>query len=189
MGKGYKRTTYIINPKFQIRFAIYICVIVCISSSIYPLTIYDIYVDFMQFAALKSPEKLMGLEQKKDALIFILALWQLGLTSLIFIISILFGHRIAGPIFKVKKYLTAIRKNKVHGKLSFRKGDYFQDLADDLNLTFQQLEDRYHQDLVYMGQIAEYLDKIYDDVPEQGQEVIAQIQQRIAETQRRFQES
>ena len=46
-------------------------------------------------------------------------------------------------LYKMQKHLRSIREGFTPGKLFFRKGDYFQDVADDLNDTIEHIEDGY----------------------------------------------
>lgn len=47
------------------------------------------------------------------------------------------SNRIAGPIFRAKKYLAGLRAGEVTGPLAFREKDYFQDLADSINESLE----------------------------------------------------
>ncbi|MGZ5278474.1 MAG: hypothetical protein ACXWC9_00930 [Pseudobdellovibrionaceae bacterium] len=57
------------------------------------------------------------------------------LTSLIF--GFYCSHRLGGPIFKTIRYLRDYRNGKELPKLSFRSGDFFQELAEEVNEALQ----------------------------------------------------
>lgn len=57
-------------------------------------------------------------------------------TGLIF--GFYFSHRFAGPIYKTIQYLRSYQKGQHLGKLSFRTGDFFHELADEVNNSLQE---------------------------------------------------
>ena len=183
---GYKRSTYIINPRFQIKFSLYVCGLVFVSSIIYPLTIFDLLTSFIGFIGAKSPEMAKALEGKRSSLIVILTLWQIGFTALVFISCIFFSHKIAGPLFKLQKFLQAKRDGLDHGKLFFRKGDYFQEVADDFNDAFEEIEEEHQQDLAYLEEVSSYINNLSMVVPEDKKAVLAEITSKLNQIQNRF---
>jgi hypothetical protein len=60
-------------------------------------------------------------------------------SAFIFITCIVFGfycsHRLGGPIYKAIQYLRAYREGKKKEKLLFRDGDFFHELAEEINQT------------------------------------------------------
>lgn len=183
---GYKRRTYLINPEFQIKFSLYVCGLVFVSSIIYPLTIYDLITSFIGFVANKSPQVAEQLEGKRSSLIVILTLWQIGFTALVFITCIFFSHKIAGPMYKLQKFLRSKRDGNVDGKLFFRKGDYFQEVADDFNETFDEIEEQHSQDLKYLNEVNSYISNLGMVVPEDKKAVLNEITQKLTQIQNRF---
>ncbi|MCR9204812.1 MAG: hypothetical protein NXH75_09555 [Halobacteriovoraceae bacterium] len=183
---GYKRSIYLVNPKFQLKFSLYVCGLVFISSIIYPLTIFDLITKFIQFIGSVKPEAVDQLEQKRSNLIWILTLWQIGFSALVFIACIFFSHKIAGPMFKLQKFLQAKKDGVNNGKLFFRKGDYFQEVADDFNDVFEEMEERHHQDLMYISEVNSYISNLGMVVPEDKKAVLNEITQKLSLIQKRF---
>ncbi len=184
----YKRKIYLIDPKFQLRMSIYICFFVFISSLIYPFTIYDLISQFMQFAAHYAPDLSKTMASKRQSLILILALWQLGFTTLVFIIGIFFTHKIAGPIFKMKKHLRMIREGQVTEDLHFRKGDHFQDLAVEFNKTMHKIRDEYKKDFTYLSEVNTYINNLALVVPDDKRPVLNEINQKLRDIQNKFEQ-
>jgi hypothetical protein len=60
----------------------------------------------------------------------------------IFVTCLVFGfycsHRLAGPVFKTIRYLQNYREGKANQPLSFRDGDFFHELADEVNSVLQE---------------------------------------------------
>lgn len=58
-----------------------------------------------------------------------------GICSIIFVTlgGVFLTHRIAGPLHRLVLHLRKVAEGEKTGALTFRKGDYFQDLAESLN--------------------------------------------------------
>lgn len=163
-----------------------ITLLVIISSLFYPFTIYELVEKYINVIASTNPEKVLELRNYKQALMITLALWQLGFSVLVFIICILFTHKIAGPVYKLKKYLSSIREGLSEGKLYFRQGDYFRDLEEDVNSTFETIKENYKKDVVYLSEVNSYLKNLTHVIPEDKKAVIEQININLDEIQERF---
>jgi signal transduction histidine kinase len=136
--------------------------------------------------SLKNPEIANHYSEKRDTLILFLVMLHLGFTSLTFFICVFFSHKIAGPLYKMQKHLKLIREGNNTHKLFFRKGDYFPELADDLNETFEQLEDNYKNDLVYLSEVTSYINNLSLVVPDDKRVVLNEISSRLSSMQDRF---
>ena len=183
---GYKRRIYLINPSFQIRFSLYVCFLLFLSSLIYPLTIYDLMNNFMEHMYTTSPEDVAELSQKRTSLIIILALWQLGFIALAFIISIFLTHKVAGPLYKLQQFFSAIGQGSDNGTLKFRGGDYFHEVADSYNEAIGKMKEDYKQDLVYLSEVNSYINNLSMVVPEDKKAVIQEISKRLTHIQEKF---
>ncbi|OFZ14181.1 MAG: hypothetical protein A2X86_04835 [Bdellovibrionales bacterium GWA2_49_15] len=181
-----KRRIYLVNPAFQLRFSIFVCLIVFISSLIYPLVIYDVLTEIIERNAQVSPDIAARLPKTRQELLIILSLWQLGFTGMIFVICIFFSHKIAGPLYKLMKFFRAVRAGESPGRLFFRKGDYFNEVADEFNLTFEQIQENYKKDLVYLSEVNTYLANLSMVVPDDKKVVLNEINRKLTEIQERF---
>ncbi|MCP3676976.1 MAG: methyl-accepting chemotaxis protein [Deltaproteobacteria bacterium] len=63
-------------------------------------------------------------------------------TVAIAIISLLFSHKIAGPIFRLERNIHSIREGNLTTNTSFRTGDQIQELAETLNDLTRTLNHR-----------------------------------------------
>lgn len=181
-----KRKMYLINPKFQLKFSMYVCLLVFISSIIYPITIFDLMTSFVELMSSKSAELAGQLASKKQSLVLILVLWQMGFIALVFIICIFFSHKIAGPIYKLRKHLFEVKNNSVQRPLFFRKGDYFAEVADEVNEALEHVAKSSQDDFIYLSEIRKYLDNLIPDVPEDKKNGLGEIVNKLDEIQSRF---
>lgn len=76
--------------------------------------------------------------QSDSMLVFLASVGVSLLLSLIF--GLLFSHRIAGPLVKMKNHFEAVGKNPMQDTtLRFRENDFFKDLAEAYNLKFKKV--------------------------------------------------
>ena len=182
----HKRTVFLVNPKFQIKFSLYICVILFLSSLIYPITIYELIDKFIIYLQANNSENVQAILDKRQSLIAILALWQLGFIGLVFITSIFMTHKIAGPIYKAKKFFKLVREKKTNGELYFRKGDYFHELADEVNKTFRSIDHSRSEEMVYISEVQTYLNNLKINLPEDKVLVVNEISSKLEGMQTKF---
>jgi hypothetical protein len=105
---------------------------------IYPVAIHDI---FEKFTVLIGGESNQFIEQRNNLFIYLITV-QIVFTLLMIVICLWISHRIAGPMFKLTKYLAELREGKDVGKLCFREGDYFPEVADEINKTIEYLNSK-----------------------------------------------
>lgn len=67
----------------------------------------------------------------------------LGISPFIFYISLVFSHRIAGPLPKIYRTLRAIGEGQYDQKLVLRKKDELLELADVINEMAAKLKERH----------------------------------------------
>jgi len=184
---AYSRRTYLINPRFQLRFSALVTLAVLISSLIYPFAIYDLMNSFIAYVSSHSPEHVGQISQKRTDLLITLVLWQLGFSAMIFIVCVFFSHKIAGPIYKLMKFFSAAREGHLSDKLYFRKGDYFHELATDYNDTMETILEKQKADFVYISEVATYVSNLALVVPDDKKVVLKEIGHKLNEIQARFQ--
>lgn len=54
--------------------------------------------------------------------------------------SVKFSHRFAGPIWRLRRELRRLREGDRVTAIRFRKNDFWQDLADDVNWVLERLQ-------------------------------------------------
>lgn len=182
--RAYKRSIFIVDPKFQIKFSLLMCLIVLIATSFYPMVIYQVLTNIAE----KFPKSKSSLEEVQSNLKMLLILWQLGFGIVTFILCIFFTHKIAGPLYKLKRYLLSLRNGTADGELFFRDGDYFKDIADEVNETVNMFQDQFKQDTVYLNEARTYLKNLRQSVPDDKKIVINEIVTKLEEVEERFEE-
>jgi signal transduction histidine kinase len=181
----YKRTIFLINPPFQLRFSLIVCSVIVISTMIYPVIIYD----FFNLVSAISPEVGRNVAAAQNDLILYLVLIQIVITLLVFVIFIFFTHKIAGPLFKLKNHLSGIREGNAITQLSFRNGDYFQDVAEEVNIFLETIEENQENDFQYVDEVSQYIDNLSTVVPDDKKPILNEISRRLMSIKSRYKNS
>lgn len=122
-------------------------------------------------------------EEQRFDLLFTLGLIQLGILGFIFVVCIRVSHRIAGPMYKTQMYLENIREGAEIYPLTFRDGDQFPEIAEDITETIDYLTSKTEEEIEYLGEVADYIENISLVVPEDKKPVLEEIQKKIKEIQ------
>lgn len=109
---------------------------------------------------MESPALAANLLSNQSKLVLLLVLWQLAFTALVFVICIFQSHKIAGPMFKLRRYLDEIKNGQPIGHLFFRKGDNFQEVAEDFNEAMNKVKELNDQDLSDLQAIEKSINEI-----------------------------
>ena len=134
------RKIFLINKPFQLRYSAYVVSWICVLSAIYPLVIWELFERVVQLLA-KDPSApgLVELNAARSDVLQLLIFLQIVFVGMIFLISIFTSHRIAGPLYKMNKFMRESAAGVVHWKMSFRKGDHFKELAEAYTLMMEKI--------------------------------------------------
>lgn len=138
------RTQYFINRKFQLKYTVGIIVIVVAMSVFFSLAarsyIQDVLTASVQTQLTESQAAAsLAHEQVKTLSNNIFLLFGF-FVLIITMFSILVTHRIAGPMFALKRRMMEVAQGVIHAKpLQFRRTDEFQDVAETFNMMMQNL--------------------------------------------------
>jgi hypothetical protein len=81
-----------------------------------------------------------------------------------------------------------LKEGQTVPRLSFRKGDYFQDIAEDFNSAFEKVQNEHKNDFAYLSEVNTYLNNLTLVVPEDKRIVLREIRKKLDEIQERFSE-
>ncbi len=178
----YKRSIFLINPKFQIRFSLVVCSLVWISSLIYPFTIIELFNTFSRM----NPQAAEGLKVARTELLIFLGAYQLLYVGIVFVLCIFLTHKIAGPMYKLTNYLRGITEGGNPGMITFRDGDHFPEVAQEVNNALDRLADTREDDYAYITEITSYVNNLALVVPEDKRPVLNEITARLKDIQKRI---
>jgi sensor histidine kinase YesM len=139
----YRRSIFLINKKFQFRFAFYVCSWMVALSFVYPLIVYNMFDYFIRYLS-KDPNgpNVLALEDLKQQVMILLAALQAIFLFVTFLVSIFMSHRIAGPLYKLSRFFAMARDGQLKEELFFREKDHFQEIAGDFNAAMKSINAR-----------------------------------------------
>jgi methyl-accepting chemotaxis protein len=175
-----KRRNYFIEKRFQLKYSLLTMLLLLAYSFLFVIIIFAPYMLTLYFD--------YPLVEKTEAARAILLLhakvWP-GICAVILlfgIVSIYVSHKVAGPLYRLKKTLSEITKGNLNVTVKLRKWDDLKDLADHLNMLVEELRTfvttlRNDYDL-----LSEYIVELEDKIKakmlteESGREIINKVQ-------------
>lgn len=91
-------------------------------------------------------------------------------------------------MYKLSKHLESIRNGGEARDLFFRNGDYFHDVAEDVNATVDYFVNQRQEDFAYLDEVSSYIANLALVVPEDKKPVLGEIQSNLAKIQSRNKE-
>lgn len=114
---------------------------------------------FLAQQAMDLEKQAASVQATRDALALLLIVGILVLVGVIGIAGIVFTHRIAGPIFKMKRLLREVGEGKLILKEKLRKGDELQHFFETFATTVDQLRQKQMDEIARVDAILIDLEK------------------------------
>jgi len=178
----YKRSTFLINPPFQLRFTLVVCGLLFISTLIYPFLLLDFFNELVR----RNPSAAANVEEAKTEFIIFLGIIQLVFMGFVFLLLIFMTHKVAGPLYKLKNHLAAIRQGEPITPLTFRDGDHFPDVAEEISLFLETVLSKQESDFFYLDEVAQYLQNLETVVPDDKKPILSEISRRLLGIRSRY---
>lgn len=137
-----RRRQIIVNPKVQYKLLLLILVSVLIPTLLTFLSLFFLIQSIVIEAQIESEVVYNSLIFLNHKIFAILVCGFLCITVLLITWSLLFIHRIVGPLFRLEKELDKMISGKKISKISFRKYDSFTSLAEKFNVLIDRLQDK-----------------------------------------------
>jgi len=160
-----KRKNYLISKAFQFRYAGIILFVMFFVSWVTGYTIY--YTGWLlmgeKLANVYPQGRLMSIMSTINTTLLIRLFL---ITPIVILVSILLSHRIAGPIYRIQKYLKEVAKGDLSARLHLRKDDELQEFAacvnemtDDLNNRINKIKGLVNTASIDLDRLTKALDK------------------------------
>lgn len=136
--RPYRRKQYFVHKKIQSKYFILTILLLAVYTFIVVGAIFAPYIIAM-FSDIPAQKKL---EAANVLLILHGNIWfSVGATIIFFgAMSIFITHKIAGPVFRMKKVAREIAGGDLNARIKLRNGDDLQDMAEDINYLAAQIE-------------------------------------------------
>lgn len=164
---NYKRRIYLINPKFQFKYALFVCIFVVLVTIIYPWTIYDIFNSIKQFV---HPD--IDVDAQRNQLLLFLGLMEAVLVVIVAVFMIFITHKVAGPMYKLEQTFKAVKDGGPLKRVYFRNGDNFQEIAHGYNDLVEVVQARIDSSYSDLTEILANLKKIEESNPDLKETII-----------------
>ncbi len=144
MEKKYKRRNYFIDKKFQTSFIIKFCLIVIFSSLAIGFLVIFLSRNFTTVAI----ENTQVMVKRTSDFIFPIMFQTLIIVNIFaalvaITLTLLTSHKIAGPLYRIKKEIERLKKGDLRANFKVRQKDQMQDLASSLVELTDSLRDKY----------------------------------------------
>lgn len=128
----FKRKQYLVSAKFQLKYAGIIVVFMFLTAFFCSYVIYYTSVISLgeKLASVYPQGQLVNIVNKVNLKILISMVL---MSPLVIVGGILLSHKIAGPIFRMERFLGSMAKGDFGSRLTLRKGDEMVNLADGIN--------------------------------------------------------
>jgi methyl-accepting chemotaxis protein len=131
------RSKLLVNPRFQLRFILFSTLSAVMTAAVYYFAtryFFHYFIDKGKELGLAADHTYFGFMQQEMLEMRNLFLASFALILVLqVVIGLIYSHRIAGPIFRIQKYLGSWSKANAAEKLEIRSKDDFQELASVIN--------------------------------------------------------
>ena len=176
-----KRRTYYIEKKFQTKYILLTIFLLLTYTFAFIIIIFSPYILTLYF-------NFYSLSEKADAartlLILHSTVWPgIGAVILLFgALSIYITHKIAGPLYRLKKSLYMIKEGNLDLKVKLRKGDDLKDLAEHVNTLVDTFRTFVTTVMIDYDLLSDYILEIEHEIKENvlteesGRKIIKKVQ-------------
>ena len=119
------------------------------------------------------------------------SLWPalIAISALAFVGTVLFSHRIAGPMYRFEKTVESLCKGDFSVRIKLRKRDEFHDFAGNINQLADYLENGRTREQNFRKQYRQLLDEMAERVKKQDPEKIGELLPTIEDLMAQFESS
>lgn len=141
MARTYKRSRYLIATGFQLRFVGLILLFMVGTAIVSAFTIYY-YIWMLLGDKLANVYPQGRLVQILNSANIALAIRMFIIMPFVAVLAVFLSHRIAGPLYRIKKTIQEVAAGDYSMRLRLRKTDELQDLADEINKLLEVLDQK-----------------------------------------------
>ncbi len=179
------RKHILINPAFQVKFALLFTLAVLVFASVFPIFVYTLF-EAMENHTLfsKSPSAITALrEARSDMLLFFLVISVITAITA-FLLAIFHSHRIAGPLYKLRMSMVAMQQGVLNQHIKFRNKDNFMELADGFNAMTDAIFIRRRRDFERVNSVIPKLERLQNSLSGQDQASVKEVLSALQELSR-----
>ena len=160
---SFLRRQYLINSKLQLRIAMAMVIEVALITatlSLILLYVNDYYLGLITYFVGSAEAEQISLSDISRGMYFFI-FGGVAFSSVVFaLIGIFVSHKVAGPLYRLKRYMTIVRNGRYSHEIRFRKDDQLHDMAEAFNQMVMSLEIRKEIDLLYVERMEKIINEL-----------------------------
>jgi len=155
----FKRTQYLTAKRFQLKYVGLILLLMFSSAIICSYFVYYTAMVLMgeRLASVYPQGRLMSIINSVNFSMIMLLLF---MTPFVVMIGIFLSHKIAGPIYRIEKFLGDMTNGNFSSRIGLRKGDELVSMADKINILNDSLRSTIGSHKSSMGKIVAELTEL-----------------------------
>jgi nitrogen fixation/metabolism regulation signal transduction histidine kinase len=144
----FRRTTYLIDSGLQIRIFLRFLMMVTFAAVLAGVVTiwYAHRQEKLNHASLYYVTNTMGEDPKKmsqtDIILPALAISEAVMIVVTALFALFYSHRIAGPVYRLKKAMEEVSQGNMDIQVKIRKNDEFHDLAENFNAMLKNVKEK-----------------------------------------------
>lgn len=142
--------------------------------------------DFFSIISSTSTNIPQNIVQSRQEFMIYLTVIQVLISTLLFLVFIFITNKVAGPLHKLKIHLQKIREGGEIEPVNFRTGDYFHDLAYDVNLFLETILKNQEKDFEYLDEVSTYVENLSLVIPNDKKPVLNEISRKLNDIKSRY---
>lgn len=179
------RKHILINPTFQVKFALLFTLAVMVFSSIFPVFVYTLF-ESMESHTLfsKSTAAIAALREARSDMVIFFSVMLLVTTITAFLLALFHSHRIAGPLYKLRMSMVAMQQGVLNQHIKFRTKDNFGELADGFNAMTDSIFIRRRRDFERVSSVIPKLERLQSSLTGEEQASVTEVLHALQELSR-----
>lgn len=156
------RRQYLINPGFQLKFSFLITLAMFTFNMAFPLFMITMLDSAMNHRLIvKNPAAIEALQGARSEFILLMVILEVCFILMTFVLALFHSHKIAGPLYKLRISMAAMKQGVLDRHISFRTKDNFPELADEFNEMSDAIFARRRKDLECINSVIPKLEQLH----------------------------
>jgi signal transduction histidine kinase len=171
----YNRRQYLINPGFQLKFSFLITLAMFTFNMAFPLFMITMIDAAMGHRLIiKNPVAVEALQEARSEFILYMVLLEVLFILMTFVLALFHSHKIAGPLYKLRISMAALKQGVLDRHISFRSKDNFPELAEEFNEMSDAIFARRRKDLEAIHSLIPKMEELHTGLSGRQKEVAAE---------------
>ncbi len=165
--KNYKRTQYLVNKPLQLAYSGQLILHVTLITLIFGFALWYLNKEYLELFYRMVGDNALSKEYIKsieNSFVIKIILAALFMGILLLFVGIYSSHRIAGPLFRLTKFINLVGVDNELQTVQIRKKDQLKEMAGAFNHMVHSLRDKMYQDLRVIDQVKDKISLVMSDL-------------------------